>query len=183
MAIILKRIWGAVLFVLLVLAPAWGQARTIRVVSDDNFPPYVFRGDDGEAKGYLVDLWKLWQEKTGTTVELTLTRWVDAQKMLLSGQADIIDAIFRTPAREASYEFSLPYVQLPVAIFAHKSISGIEGVASLRGFQVGVQEGDACIEKLEEHGILTLVRYPNYNEMIVAARATGPLVLHRRISG
>ncbi|WP_305072666.1 response regulator [Propionivibrio sp.] len=168
---ILDRIWSVLLLVLLVLAPAWGQARTIRVVSDDNFPPYVFRGDDGEAKGYLVDLWKLWQAKTGTTVELTLTHWADAQKMLLTGQADIIDALFRTPAREASYEFSLPYVQLPVAIFAHKSISGIEGVASLRGFQVGVQDGDACIEKLEAHGIRTLVRYRNYREMIAAARA------------
>ena len=165
------RVLGGIALSMVVLIPAWGQARTLRVVSDDNFPPYVFRDADGEAKGYLVDLWKLWQEKTGTSVDLTITNWAEAQKMLLNGQADIIDTIYRTPSREADYEFSLPYKQVPVAIFAHRSISGINTAASLRGFQVGVQDGDACIEKLEQHGIRTLVRFRNYSEIIAAARA------------
>ena len=166
----LKRAVCSLLLVLVVM-PALVQARTIRVVSDDNFPPYIFRDGDGAAKGYLVDLWKLWQEKTGTAVELTVTNWADAQKMVLDGQADIIDAIYRTPAREANYEFSPPYTQVPVAIFADKSINGIVDADSLRGFQVGVQEGDACIDKLQQHGINTLVRYRNYREMIAAALA------------
>ena len=170
----MRRIPKLVVCGLLVLASALSSgellARTIRVVSDDNFPPYIFRENGGEAKGYLVDLWRLWEKKTGTSVDLVATNWADAQKMLLADEADIIDAIYRTPAREASYEFSPPYTQVPVAIFAHKTISGIVDVESLRGFQVGVQEGDACIEKLEQLGIGTLVRYRNYSEMIAAAR-------------
>ena len=160
----------SIFFSILALAPAWGQSRVLRVVSDDNFPPYVFRGGDGQAKGYLVDLWKLWQEKTGTPVELVITNWAEAQKMALDGRADIIDAIYRTPAREQLYDFSPPYTQVPVAIFAHRSISGIDDVDSLRGFQVGVQDGDACIDKLEQHGITTLTRFRNYSEIIAAAR-------------
>ena len=166
-----KLVVGSLLVMASALASGELLARTIRVVSDDNFPPYIFRENGGEAKGYLVDLWQLWEKKTGTAVELVATNWADAQKMLLAGEADIIDAIYRTPAREASYDFSPPYTQVPVAIFAHKTISGIVDVESLRGFQVGVQEGDACIDKLEQHGIGTLVRYRNYGEMIAAASA------------
>ena len=167
----LKLVVCILVFFVVPAATAIAEGRTIRVISDDNFPPYIFREGDGEAKGYLVDLWKLWEEKTGNSVELIATNWADAQKMLLAGQADIIDAIYQTPAREADYEFSPAYTQVPVAIFAHKSISGIVDAESLRGFQIGVQDGDACIDRLEQQGIRTLVRYRNYREMIAAARA------------
>ena len=40
------------------------------MVSDDNYPPYLFKGPDGETQGYLVDLWALWEQKTGTPVVL-----------------------------------------------------------------------------------------------------------------
>ncbi len=29
---------------------------SLHVVSDDNYPPYLFRNADGEVEGYLVDL-------------------------------------------------------------------------------------------------------------------------------
>ena len=36
--------------------------RTLTVVVDDNYPPYVFRDASGTLTGYLVDLWRLWEE-------------------------------------------------------------------------------------------------------------------------
>lgn len=103
---ILKLMLCSALMAMALLVSQTAMARTIRVVSDDNFPPYIFREGDGEAKGYLVDLWRLWEKKTGNKVDLIATNWAAAQKMLLAGQADIIDAIYRTPAREPNYEFS-----------------------------------------------------------------------------
>ena len=147
------------------------RPKTIHVVSDDNYPPYLFRNSAGLTEGYLVDYWKLWEKKTGIKVELTATNWAAAQKMLLSGQADVIDMIYRTPPREPLYEFSRPYAVQPVAIFSHASIGGISGVATLKGFQVGVQAGDACIDKLAEYGIDSIARYPNYGAVIKAAEA------------
>jgi len=146
------------------------QAAELHVVSDDNYPPYIFRAENGQPEGYLVDLWQLWERKTGIRVRLTATAWEEAQRMLQAGEADVIDAIYRTPAREPLYEFSAPYVSLPVAIYAHNSISGIHDTASLRGFEIGVQAGDACIEKLQQAGVGTLVRFPNYSETLVAAQ-------------
>ncbi len=159
---------------LLVLSLAWPWLATnaaLRVVSDDNYPPYVFRDADGRVQGYLVDLWKLYETKTGTPVEFVPTRRIEAQRQILSGEADVIDTFNITPARLSKYEFSEPYVRLPVGIYSHHSITGIASSASLRGFQVGVQEGDACIDHLESEGIHTLVRYKNNDAIIDAALA------------
>ncbi len=166
--------WAACALVLVFGVPGWAagaEPAVIRVVGDDNYPPYLFRNDSGKVEGYLVDLWQLWSEKTGVKVTLTATNWGEAQRMLQRGEADVIDMIFRTPPREPIYDFSAPYAELPVVIYHHASISGVSNVDTLKGFQVGVQEGDACIDVLAQNGITTLARYPNYASLLKAAQA------------
>jgi PAS domain S-box-containing protein len=143
----------------------------VRVVSDDNYPPYLFRDADGRVEGYLVDLWQLWEKKTGVRVELTATVWSEAQAMMSRGEADVIDLLYRTPAREGLYEFSAPYSTQNVQIFSHASISGIGNAATLKGFLVGVQAGDACIDELARQGITSIQTYRDYAQMIRAAIA------------
>ena len=149
--------------------PAIAEEKILRVVGDENYPPFLFLDAEGEATGYLVDLWKLWEKKTGIKVELKALKWEEAQKALLRGDADVIDNIFQTPEREHLYDFSEPYVDLPVAIYSDISISGITSLNELKGFQIGVMEGDACIEKLTSQGINSLVYYGNYTKLIQAA--------------
>ncbi len=157
---------------------AWGlvcsaqaEMRVLRVVSDNNYPPYLFLKADGEPDGYLADLWHLWERKTGIKVDLEATRWAEAQRLIGRGDADVIDMIFRTSAREALYEFSAPYAELPVGIYTHDSISGINSLDTLRGFQIGVQEGDACVDQLVKGGVTSLRPFKNYTELIQAALA------------
>ena len=149
-------------------APA--AQRSLHVVADENYPPYLFRNAEGQVEGYLLDLWQLWARKSGVKVTLTAINWEQAQRMLLNGQADVIDMIFRTSVREPLYEFSPPYAELSVGIYSHASISGIGDVAALRGFGVGVMAGDACIDRLAERGIKDLSVYPNYTELIAGAK-------------
>lgn len=181
-----RRAWGRQLLAGLFCAVLGGQATAapenvavvpdksspdpIRIVSDDNYPPYLFRDADGKVEGYLVDIWQLWEKKAGRQVTLTATNWAEAQRMIKAGEADVIDMIYRTPPREAYYEFSQPYAELPVVIYSHISIGGINGVGTLKGFQVGVQAGDACIDVLAANGITTLVEYRNYADLLAAAR-------------
>lgn len=143
---------------------------SIAVVTDDNYPPYIFRNPDGQLEGYIVDFWKLWEQKTGVRVRLVATTWADAQQRMLAGEFDVIDAIFRTPERLALYSFTQPYASLPVAIYAHNSIRGIHEAASLRGFEIGVQAGDACIGELRKHNISSVVPLQNNVSLLAAAR-------------
>ncbi|AIF48858.1 putative bifunctional diguanylate cyclase/phosphodiesterase [Dyella japonica] len=143
---------------------------TLRVVSDNNYPPYLFIGPDHQPRGYLVDEWKLWEEKTGIHVELVPTNWANAQQMLRDGKADVIELMFRTPEREALYDYSEPYAKVTVGIYVDATISGIDDVDGLHGFEVGVERGDACSEHLRQHGITALKQYSGYTEMIDAVR-------------
>lgn len=151
------------------MAEVGGPKKSIHVVSDENFPPYLFRNSEGQVEGYTADLWRLFERKTGIQVTLTATDWANAQAMVQAQKADVIDLIYRTPSREPVYDFSKPYADSPAAIFSHASIGGISGVQMLKGFRIGVQAGDACIDKLHEKGITDLVTYPNYTAMIGAA--------------
>ncbi|MEK6743448.1 MAG: transporter substrate-binding domain-containing protein [Nitrospirota bacterium] len=145
------------------------NAQTITVVSDDNYPPYIFRDVKGDLQGMLVDEWRLWEDRTGIKIDLRGMDWGKARKFMADGNADVIDTIFFTDERAKRYDFSKPYATLEVPIFFHKNISGITDIASLHGFVVGVKDGDACIDMLQRNGISTLKTYHNYKHIVQAA--------------
>jgi len=153
-------------------APDAPSARpALRVYGDDNYPPFLFRTEEGTPTGYLVDLWQLWQAKTGVKVDFVAMKWADAQAAMGRGETDVLETIFRTPDRERIYDFTEPYADLPVAIYSHVSITGINDTDTLRGFLVGVMEGDACIETLKRSGVTHLRYYPSYSALIQGAMA------------
>jgi diguanylate cyclase (GGDEF)-like protein/PAS domain S-box-containing protein len=163
---------GAVLRLLLfacLVLPALAPAAPLRVVMDQNYPPYSWRTPEGKLQGYTVDLWKLWQKKTGREVELIPANWAQVLPMLEEGKADVIDPLFLTPARAARFDFSPPYAVVATSIYADASIGGIHDVHSLKGFEVGVQAGDACAEQLAIAGIGSVHIFPTYEALLAAA--------------
>lgn len=104
-------------------------------------------------------------------VEIIAQNWDAAQQTMKSGEADVIDTIFRTPQRELILDFSKPYVAIPITIYAHKDHTGITNISGLRGFRVGVKAGDACIDRLNEGGITDLQAYPSYELLLQGAIA------------
>jgi len=141
----------------------------LRVLLDDSYPPYTFRTPTGELQGILPDLWALWSKRTGIAVELVGGEWGDVQRRFNAGEGDVLDTAFHTAERDRLYLFSAPYAKIEVPIIFDSSLSGIRDAASLRGFTVGVKDGDACIEFLGKQGIDSLKRYPSYEAMIAAA--------------
>jgi len=144
---------------------------SIVVVLDDNYPPYVFRDADGKVQGILRDLWSLWEERTGVRVEFHATDWGRARSEMEKGKADVIDTIFETEERRLIYDFSAPYARIEVPIFFHNSIGGISDAASLKGFTVGVKDGDACIDFLQAKDIVEFRRYASYEALVNGAVA------------
>jgi len=145
--------------------------QVIRVVCNDNYPPYAFRSDTGEIQGIIPDQWKVWSEYTGWPVDFRAMNWVDALKEIAEGKADVLDSAFRTTEREKQLDFLSSYATITVSVFYHKSISGIALTRDLRGFRVGVKAGDASIEMLRQDGIGDLIEYPSYEAIIRAAAA------------
>jgi ABC-type amino acid transport substrate-binding protein len=173
--IVARRYRGLLCFFALLYAfgapAAPATAPSVRVVTDNNYPPYVVVNADGQPEGYIVDLWRLWERKTGVQVEFKAMQWAEAQRSMHKGQADVIDLIFRTPVRDQLYDFSQPHATLPVNIYVDTSIHGVRGPKELAGFTVGVQRGDACVDKLASLGISSLAAFENYESILAAARA------------
>jgi PAS domain S-box-containing protein len=151
---------------------AFSPPDNIVVVSDDTYPPYLFRGEGGKLQGILVDKWALWSKKTGIHVNVAGMPWFGAQEVTREGSADVIEAITFTGARAELYEFSPPYAKVDARIFFHRSISGINNdPTSMRGFAIGAKHGSACGNWLTERGIDTIFGYPTSEELIKAAGA------------
>ncbi len=168
----IMRSYAGGLLCLLMLLTSPGALSTVsplRVVLDDNYPPYSFRDDHGRLQGLRIDLWHLWSEIHHRPVVLRGEHWAEAKRDLLSGQADVIDTIFDTPRRQQTYQFAPPYAEVPVRIYFDKSITGISDLNSLEGFTLGVKKGDACIQDLVESGVTHFSSYDNYYVLIQAA--------------
>ena len=144
--------------------------RTIRVVMDNNYPPYVFLDSDGAVQGILADQWRLWQRKTGIRVEITAKDWHEALQGMKAGEFDVIDTVFNTEERAGWLDFGTPYARIEVAAFFNNAISGITDISSLKGFVVAVKEGDAAIDLLRSQGIDNLLLFKGYEAIIQAAK-------------
>jgi diguanylate cyclase (GGDEF)-like protein/PAS domain S-box-containing protein len=141
------------------------------VVTDDNYPPYLFRAEDGQLQGILKDKWALWSAKTGVPVRVEGMVWIKAQESVQKKKADVIEALSYTEARASLYEFSPPYAPIEARVFFHRSISGIKDVSTLRGFTLGAKEGSACANWLTERGIKSIHAYPSSESLVQAAGA------------
>jgi ABC-type amino acid transport substrate-binding protein len=151
---------------------AFSPPDNIVVVSDDSYPPYLFRGESGKLQGIIVDKWALWSKETGIHVNVAGMPWFGAQEVTREGSADVIEAIADTPGRVGLYEFSSPYANVDARVFFHRSISGINNdPTSMRGFAIGAKHGSACGNWLMERGIDTVFGYPTSEDLIKAAGA------------
>jgi PAS domain S-box-containing protein len=145
------------------------RPQSITVVFDDDYPPYISRDSKGNLQGIIVDQWSLWEKQTGIKANLVGMNWDKALRFMAEGKADVIDTIFETSDRTKRLDFSKPYSTIHVPVFFHKDISGISDVDSLRGFTIGVKQGDACVEYLRDHSITTLKEYDSYEHILKAA--------------
>ena len=144
--------------------------REISVVTDDNYPPYIFRNADGELQGILVDQWALWSRTTGVHVKLDAMDWADALARMQAGEYDVIDTAFYNEERDTWLDFASAYTTIDVPIFHNNKIAGITDAASLVNFEVAVKAGDSCIAILKDAGVTNIVEYPSYEAIVDAAK-------------
>ncbi|MDB6130800.1 MAG: domain S-box-containing protein [Verrucomicrobiales bacterium] len=167
--------WLAFLMLLLFSLDTGAQTsvdtpRTIRVVMDNAYAPYSFQSDEGKLQGILIDQWRAWEKKTGIKVEIHAMDWAEALRLMRAGEFDVIESIVETEERRGYFDFTPAYTTVEVPIFFRRDISGINVVASLKEFPVGVKAGDQHIEKLREQGVVNLIPFQNNVAIIGAAK-------------
>jgi len=117
------------------------SSSVLRIVYNENNPPFKFEGTDGESIGLLPDLWRLWAEKTGRQVEFIAAPWDQTLQMVQSGQADIHAGLFFTEDRDKVLDFSTSLFALEYYVFIHDTIRDVHNLKDLIPFRVGVPRG------------------------------------------
>ena len=108
--------------------------KTLHVVTDNDYAPYSYVDENGNYQGYDVEMMNEIANRLQMNLDLSLMDWNDANKIFLSGGADIImnmesDLIINNPAIIAS----LPTTEKQYVVYGRKDISS---VAELYGRRV-----------------------------------------------
>lgn len=122
-------------------APNADAGRTLADIVDSGtirvavalYPPWAMRGDDGELRGFEIDVAKKLASDLGVDVEFVVPVWDKLVPTVLSGKADIIASGFSiTPERALKLNFSAPYASSGTGIATNlKLTSKFDSLADL----------------------------------------------------
>jgi len=138
----------------------------IITLSHDN-EPYSFASMFGEPSGLLVDIWRLWGEKTGRTVKFRMGEWSDTVASIRSGQANIHSGLFSTAHRAHMLDFGPPLYHSRIVLVTTAGISTdlehmpTATLAVLKGAQI-----DTYLRTHFPH--LRLLAFTSFKDMVLA---------------
>ncbi len=138
----------------LAIVLAWGVSYFAPAVSAADKPERIsvaycvdcvqfhFQGKDGKAAGLIIDMWRLWSERTGIAIDFKAATWEETLKMVGDGRADAHAGLFFNEERAKFLEYGTSLTETDTQFFVHKDLPGIENVDDLAAYKVGVLSGD-----------------------------------------
>ncbi|MGY1424515.1 EAL domain-containing protein [Lysobacter sp. A289] len=127
--------------------PAQPSAPTVIVGGDQDYPPFQFLDDQGDAHGFDVELIRAALEPQGLTVRVELGEWDIALERLDRGEVDVVP-MFTSPERAKRFLFTKPYMLRYHVVFGHRDSPLILSLQELSGHRVAVQHASLALEAL-----------------------------------
>jgi len=147
-----------------------GRNEVLIVACDRNYPPFTQLGADGKAYGMLIDLWRLWAEKTDRRVEFLMTDWPNTLAALEDGKADFHTGLFHTAERSLWMHFSKQIYEVESALFYLPQHSDISSSEALAGHKVGAIRASFQADYLgRRHPEMEVIEFDSYAGLIEAA--------------
>jgi diguanylate cyclase (GGDEF)-like protein len=137
------------------------NAETIVFLGNEKIAPIIY-AEKGIAKGVAVDIAKEIGEKIGYRVVVNAIDWENAQKKVLSGEADALLQINPNSEREKLYDFSDELLKSEFSIFI-KSGSSIKTVNDLKNMTVGVEGGGYPYHLLQKYEEINISIIPDWD--------------------
>lgn len=125
--------------------PVLGRMTQIRFLTEDNYPPFHFRGPNGLPIGFNVDVARAICEELSVTCTVQVRRFDMLLGALEAGAGDaVIASIAITPETRAKADFSDRYYRTPARFAARKDF-GLTDVSPelIAGKSVAVVAGSA----------------------------------------
>ena len=142
---------------------------------DDEYAPLGFRDENNHIVGFDVDLAKEVARRMGVKFEFKPIDWNDKERLLTSGEIDIIwNGFDITPARERYALYSKPYMEnRQIVLVKEGNEHSIYSEGDLVGKRVGTQAGSTSVCIVEGNPRLKdefaeFKTYPNYGRALQA---------------
>lgn len=141
--------------------------RRVVVGGDGDYPPYEFLDANGQPAGLNVDLTRAIAAHAGLEVDIRLGPWGEIRKGLEKGEIDLVQGMFYSAERDATYDFSPPYAVVAHAIAVRKESPLPSDLSSLSGKKVLVMAGDLMEDLARSLGLGPgLVAVPSQEEAL-----------------
>lgn len=119
------------------------------------YPPFCYLDSNGQLTGFSMELLQATVRAMGWEVAFRLGPRNEVKGWLAQGKVQLLPLVGRTPEREQTFDFTVPYMSLHGAIVVRRGTTDIRSLADLRGRRVAVMRGDNAEEFLrrEDRGI------------------------------
>ena len=140
------------------------------VANSASWIPYSFLDQEGQPRGILVDLWRLFAAANNIEVEFTLVDWADSIALVRTGAADVHGGLIATETRkEALHFFPTEIFRIRSLVFWHEDME-TRDLATLAGVRIGVVAASTEEEFLRANfSNLKIKTYPNSQQLVEAA--------------
>ncbi len=130
---------------------AWLEEHPTLVVANfSSWPPFDYY-ENGEPRGYTVELIRLLGSKVGFGVDfVTGADWLELMEKFKAGQIDVMPSIYLTEERQAFAAFTKSYFSPPMVIVTHENNAEIGSLSELSGKRVASIVGYANTLTLQE---------------------------------
>ena len=143
------------------------KKRPLRIAIDDNFYPLTFIDEQSKPAGLIVDVWRLWSEKTGIPLVFKSGGWSDSIRFVQEGKADAHSGLFDTPDRREWMSFSAPFYGIGSTLFYSSELPAVRELEDIKGEKVGAEILAYQGEFLRNNG-MKLVEFSSSEDMIRA---------------
>lgn len=177
----MKRTFSTLLVVFTLSHSAFA-ATDVKVGMSGRYFPFTFVKND-QLQGFEVDVWHAIAQRNDYNVEFVTASFSGLFGLLETGRIDTIsNQITITPAREAKFVFSQPYVIDGAQLVVRKGNDAIHTTADLSGKTVGVNLGsnyEQLLRQLDNANDITIKTYDSGIEHDVALGRTDAFVMDR----
>jgi ABC-type amino acid transport substrate-binding protein len=165
---------GTVVFLLKTDQPARGksaslQDRKLLAVGEAQFPPFIFQ-ENGEAKGFDIDLLKEIARRKNLKLTFRMTDWTSAMQAVRNGAADILIGVSDLEERRAYLGFSERMLSMKSSLFVNTDTYAFIRLEDIGdGTPLGVEKGDiTSLYLLKTHPEIKQKEYSDQKAVIEA---------------
>ncbi len=132
---------------------------------ETDYPPFCLVDARGQASGFSVELLEAAMKAMNRQLNFRIGTWDEVRGWLETGEIDALPLVGRTEERDATLDFTVPYMTLSGALVVRDETRDVFGLDDLRGRRVAVMKGDNAEEflrrKARDIDIFTTATFPD----------------------